>query len=102
MKGLDEQLEAKRRHWVAERAAASAADAEPREAHEARERAERLAVEIAELGMECHLGEAAHGEMAKALARLEDLPTHGRELALAKTYLETAIWRLRNHLGQPL
>lgn len=98
--GLHQQLATKRKHLEMERQKEGSIRADPRDAHEAGVRAAGLIGEVGDLSQSVHLGEAQAEKITDALAKLETLPVKGRELALAITYLETGLWRLRKHLGQ--
>jgi hypothetical protein len=98
-KGIHHEIEMKRRHVEGERAAEKSVHADPRDAHEAGERAKRLDRELVDLCHTAHSGESAAEGMAKAIARMEEMPVKGRELSLAITHAEDALHRLRRHLG---
>jgi len=73
--------------------------ADPQALHEAGAMVPWLRSEIAKLGMEIHTGEAQAQALSAALLKLEGMEIKSKDLALAITYLETAMWRLRKHLG---
>jgi hypothetical protein len=99
MKGLHQQLESKGRHIAADEATV-ARDEHLHETHLAKERLPRLRHEAAKLATDIELGEAAHQSLNIALTHMRTIDAGGRELSLAITEAETALWRLRNHLGQ--
>ncbi len=98
MNGLHQQLEAKRRQIAADEKTVEE-DAYLHETHLAKERLPRLRSEACTLETDIELGEAAAVQIRQGLNNARTIATGGRELALAMTYLETAEWRLRCHLG---
>ena len=98
MNGLHQQLEAKRRQIASDEAIIDSHD-NLQAKFDARERLPRLRNEAALLDTDIELGEAAAGQLKHALFHARTINNGGRELALAMTYLETAAWRLRCHLG---
>ena len=98
MNGLHQQLKALRRRIAAdERHAAS--DNDLLQQQIAKERLPRLRSEAATLETDIELAEAAAVQIRQGLNNARTIANGGRELALAMTYLETAEWRLRCHLG---
>jgi len=107
MKGLHQQLAGKHREIeLAEQAVEKDREswrtptADMVAAHDAKERLPRLRNEAAKLATDIELGEAAHQSLNHALTHMRTIDAGGRELSLAITEAETAVWRLRNHLGQ--
>lgn len=98
MKGLHQQLAGKRREIAADEARVER-DEDLHETQWAKERLPRLRNEAAKLETDIELGEAAHQSLNIALTHMRTIDASGRELALAITEAETALWRLRQHLG---
>ena len=99
MNGLHQQLAGKRSDLKANTAKARSTSADPRDAHEAGERVPFLNREIARLELEIDLAKSSLGLLQQALKNFNGVSDKPREMALAATALETAIWRLTNHLG---
>lgn len=100
MKGLHQQLAEKRAELKANEVKARSTKADPRDASDAAERIPFLkGQQIPALETDIELAEAAAHQAGNALTNLRTVKNGGRELALAITELETALWRLRNHLG---
>jgi hypothetical protein len=99
MNGLHQQLAGKRSDLKANEVKAKSTKADPRDASDAKERLPFLKQEIGRMELEIDQTKAALGLLKKAAEVMDAPKTKGRELALAATYLETAIWRLTNHLG---
>lgn len=100
MKGLHQEI-ADLRQWIAQEwVTAKSIHADPRDAHEAEFRAKE---HERKLGIACaaaHLSEAQFEKLAEVEARLRESQRTSPELTLAIRDLETAGFRLRQHLGQ--
>ncbi len=99
MSTLHQQLETKRRESAATELKANGVAGTLQVSHDARERLPRLRNEVAALETDIELGEAALSQLNQGLNNARTIANGGRELALAMTYLETAAWRMRCHLG---
>jgi hypothetical protein len=100
MNGLHQQLAAKRRQIAADEATV-AADEHLHATHQAKERLPRLRAEAATLETDIELGEAAHHQMTTALSNMRTIGNGDGLLSQAITEQKTAIWWLRDHLGEP-
>jgi hypothetical protein len=99
MNGLHQQLAAKRRDIAGLRATANDADASPEASHYAFECLPRQERELAGLCNSAFTGELVAEEISKAIAKLHASPVKSAELQLSIRDLETAGFRLRQHLG---
>jgi hypothetical protein len=99
MKGLHQEI-AELRQWIAsEWVTARSIHSDPRDAHEAEARAKE---HERKLGIACqaaHVGEAQAAKIEDAAARLRESGRRSEALTLAIMDLETAGFRLRQHLG---
>lgn len=75
------------------------ADASPAASHEAFERLPRLKTELEELCHSAHVGASVAFDIEQGIAKLNGSPVKSAELQLAIRDLETAGFRLRQHLG---
>ncbi len=99
MTGLHQQIEAKRREIAGSRATLDDQDASPQSSHDAFERMPRLERELDELCTSAHTGENAATQVDEMIGKLSLSPSKSAELVLAIRDLETAGFRLRQHLG---
>jgi hypothetical protein len=99
MKGLHQEI-AELREWIArEWVTARSIHSDPRDAHEAEARAKEHERKLAIACEAAHLGEAQFARLAEAEQKLRQSPRNSPELTLAIRDLETAAFRLRQHLG---
>ncbi len=99
MKGLHQQIAAKRSDISGDRAKANDPEASAGESHDALERLPRLERQLADLSTSSHIGENAAAQTEEMIGKLRESPVITAELQLAIRDLETAGFRLRQHLG---
>ncbi len=99
MSGLHQRIAFKRVEIAGSRATANDADASPQASHDAFERLPRLERELADLCNSAFTGELVAEEISKGIAKLHASPVKSAELQLSIRDLETAGFRLRQHLG---
>lgn len=98
--GLHQQVTAKRAELMKARATANDPDASAQESHEAFEKLPRLQRELEALCQSAHVGEHAAAVNETLIGKLNASPVKSAELQLSIRDLETAGFRLRQHLGQ--
>ena len=99
MNGLHQRIASKRAEIASCRATLADADASPQASHDAFERLPRFERELEELCQSAHAGEHAAAVMGALIGKLNASPVKSAELQLSIRDLETAGFRLRQHLG---
>jgi hypothetical protein len=99
MIGLHQRIAFKRAEIEGSRATANDADASPAASHDAFERLPRLERELTDLCNSAFTGELAAEDIGKWIAKLHGCPVKSAEMMLCIRDLETAGFRLRQHLG---
>ena len=99
MNGIHQRIESKLTEIASANATLQADDATPAESHDAFERLPRLKKELQELCAAGHVASVVAFDTARAIEKLNASPVKSAELQLAIRDLETAGFRLRQHLG---
>jgi hypothetical protein len=97
--GIHQRIAFKRAEISGSRATANDAEASAAESHDAFERLPRLERELEDLCQSAHTGENAAEQTDEMIGKLSSCPARSAELMLAIRDLETAGFRLRQHLG---
>lgn len=97
--GLHQQISQTRRHLGQLRTLAADSDASPRTKHDANSEAARQQRNLGILSDSVRTGEEVASGIEAMLEKLQTMPSQSAELTLAIRDLETAGFRLRQHLG---
>ncbi len=99
MNGLHQRIASKLAEIASCRATLADADASPEASHDAFERVPRFVRELEELCQSAHTGENAAAVMGALIGKLHASSVKSAEMMLCIRDLETAGFRLRQHLG---
>lgn len=99
MNGIHQRVADKLAEILGSRSTANDPDASAQASHDALERLPRLQRELEDLSRTAFIGEGVADKIDHAIARLQESNVKTAELQLAIRELETAGFRLRQHLG---
>lgn len=98
--GLHQLIARKRAHVAGLEERVRGGGLEPRDEHRVRGDIDAQEAELVELCAAANQGEMVHAEMAGVLAGMKSLRPKTNALRQAVECQETALWRLRLHLGE--